>query len=70
VDALVQEGESIVPLLVGVLRGWAQDFLPEEEECTVENTLALLGEIGEASVIPHLLEFIVRDDVDLSGVAG
>ena len=70
VDALVQEGESIVPLLVGVLRGWAQSFLPEDDEDVVENTLALLGEIGHAGTIPHLLEFAVLDNVDLSGAAG
>jgi hypothetical protein len=69
VDALIQEGESIVPLLVGVLRGWAQDFLPENEERVVESTLAVLGEIGHAGVIPHLLEFATLDNVDLSGAA-
>ena len=70
VDALVQEGESIVPLLVGVLRGWAQSFLPEDDVDVVENTLAPLGEIGHAGAIPHLLEFAVLDNVDLSGAAG
>jgi hypothetical protein len=69
VDALVQEGDPIVPLLVGVLRGWAQGFLPEDQEDIVENTLALLGEIGHAGAIPHLLEFAVVDNVDLSGAA-
>ena len=70
VDALVQEGESIIPLLVGVLRSWAQSFLPEDEENVVENALALLGEIGHAGVIPHLLEFADLENVDLSGAAG
>jgi hypothetical protein len=70
VDPLVQEGESIVPLLIGVLRGWAQGFLPEDEENVVENTLALLGEIGHAGAIPHLLEYAGLDNVDLSGAAG
>jgi hypothetical protein len=70
VDTLVQEGESIVPLLVGVLRGWAQSFLPEDDVDVVEDTLALLGEIGHAGAIPHLLEFAVLDNVDLSGAAG
>jgi hypothetical protein len=70
VDALVQEGESIVPLLVGALRGWAQGFLPEDDVDVVENILALLGAIGDAGAIPHLLEFAVLDNVDLSGAAG
>src|SRR5713101_7988948 len=70
VDALVGEGKVIVPLLVGVLRGWAQNFLPEDDESVVENALAVLGEIGDAAAIPHLLEFIVRDQVELAGAAG
>ena len=70
VDALVQEREAIAPLLIGVLRGWAQGFLPEDEEDIVENTLALLGAIGHAGAIPHLLEFSVLDHVDFSGAAG
>ena len=70
VDALLQEGESIVPLLVGVLRSWAQGFLPEDEEDVLEDTLALLGEIGHAGAIPHLLEYAGLDNVDLSGAAG
>jgi hypothetical protein len=70
VDALVREGESIVPLLVGVLRGWAQSFLPEDDDDVVENSLALLGEIGRAGAIPYLLEFAAVGHVDLSGAAG
>jgi hypothetical protein len=69
VDEVVREGKSILPLLVGVLRGWAQDFLPKDGESSVVNTLALLGEIGEAAAIPHLLEFVVRDPETLSGAA-
>ena len=70
VDVLIAEAAAIVPLLVGVLRGWAQDYLPADDECSVENALAILGEIGDPAVIPHLLEFLVVDNVDLSGAAG
>jgi len=70
IDALLDEGDAVVPLLLGVLRGWAQDYLPEEHAATVENTLAILGEIGDPGAIQDLLEFIVRDDVDLAGSAG
>jgi len=69
VDVLVQEGQAIVPLLVGVLRAWAQNYLTDDDECTVENVLALLGEIGDAAAIPCLLEFAALDNVDLSGAA-
>jgi hypothetical protein len=67
VDALVQEGESIVPLLVGVLRGWAQNVLAENDTYTVANAIALLGEIGDARAIPYLLELVDLEDAELSG---
>jgi hypothetical protein len=70
VDALVQEGESIVPLLIGVLRGWAQDVLDEDDTHIVENTAALLGEIGDASAVPALLELAGMEDPNVSGPAG
>jgi hypothetical protein len=69
VDAVLGQGEPMVPLLVGVLRDWAQNLLPEDAKPAVENTLALLGEIGAASAIPELLEFVATADVDLSGAA-
>jgi tetratricopeptide (TPR) repeat protein len=70
VDAIIGEGESMAPLLVGVMREWAQDLLGEEAgDGWVENALALLGETGTPSEIPHLLEFADLEDEDLSGAA-
>ncbi len=69
VDALVQEGASIVPLLTGVVRGWVQDVIREDDVVLVENGLALLGEIGEAGAIPDLLEMVTLKDPELSGPA-
>ena len=70
VDAMVQEGASIVPLLAGVLRGWAQDIVPDDDIWVPANSMALLGEIGEASAIPYLLEMVTLEDVELSGPCG
>jgi hypothetical protein len=69
VDAIIGEGESIPPLLVGVLRGWAQDLLGDESDSAVENALALLGETGSASEISHLLDFVDLDHEDVAGAA-
>jgi hypothetical protein len=69
IDALVAEGESIVPLLVGVLRGYAHGILNEDDSSIAENTLALLGEIGDADAIPQLLEFVAVRNPNLSGAA-
>ncbi|MBI4875005.1 MAG: hypothetical protein HY822_10280 [Acidobacteria bacterium] len=69
VGALISEGESLVPLLVGILRGWARNFVARKDEDMVRSALALLGEIGSASAIPHVLEFIGVESADLSGAA-
>jgi hypothetical protein len=69
VDAVVAAGVSIVPLLVGVLRSWARGSLNEEDSGVVENSIALLGEIGEISVIPELLDLPSSDEMDVSGVS-
>ncbi len=70
VDALVAEGQHVVPLLVGVLRAWARDLLDDDEGDTeVRNALALLGESASAAEIPHLLEFVDLKDRSTAGVA-
>jgi hypothetical protein len=69
VDAIIAEGESVAPLLVGVLRAWAQGLLTDDGDRAAENALALLGETGGTSDIPHLLEFVGLDHEDISGAA-
>jgi hypothetical protein len=69
VDAIIGEGESIAPLLVGILRDWAQDLLGDDGGAVAENALGLLGETGSASEIPHLLEFVDLDHEDVAGAA-
>jgi hypothetical protein len=69
VDAIVGEGESMTPLLVGVLREWAQDLEGDSGASLAENALALLGETGFPSEIPHLLEFVDLEDEDTAGAA-
>lgn len=66
VDEMIGEGDAIVPLLVGVLRDWAQDAL-DDDDVSVESALALLGEIGSAENIPDLLEFT---ELEHDGAAG
>src|SRR5207244_4188485 len=70
VDGVIREGEAIVPLLIGVLRSYAQSAVLEEDEWVVENTLALLGEIGSPAALSALFEFTEMEDGDLSGAAG
>jgi hypothetical protein len=70
VDAVVQEGVSIIPLLIGVMRGWARDVLGDDEEFTVGESMALLGEIGDVAPIPALLEFVTLDNPQISGPSG
>jgi hypothetical protein len=69
VDAIVSEGPAMTPLLIGVMRDWAQDLLGEDGESLVENALALLGETGSPADIPYLLEFVDLEHKDASGAA-
>ncbi len=69
VDAIIGEGESMTPLLVGVLREWAQDLEGKSGASLAENALALLGETASPAVIPHLLEFADLEDEDAAGAA-
>lgn len=69
VDQIVGEGSGIVPWLVGILRGWVNHAVPDDDEAVVEDALALLGEIGEPSAIPAICEFLTRQWDDLHGAA-
>ena len=68
-DSIIAEGSAIIPLLIGVLRAWAQGSLDEEGDSDVENALALLGEIGSPEEIPHLLEFVDLRNETAAGAA-
>jgi hypothetical protein len=61
VDEIVAEGRPMVPLLMGVVRGWVTDMLPKDTEF-VSSVLGLIGEIGDTSVVPELLELPTVED--------
>ena len=69
VDAILRNGEACAPLLLGILKEWGEGMLAEEDRPVVERALALLGEIGNPAVLPALVEFLIRQDDDLSGPA-
>lgn len=69
VDAIIAEGTHMVPVLIGVLRGWAQDMLADDSDDLAENALGLLGEVGSAAEISHLLEFVDLENRDIGGAA-
>jgi SEC-C motif len=69
VDSFIAEGERIAPLLTGVVRAWAQDFLGEDNDVDLENALGLLGETGTADEISCLLEFVDLENDVASGAS-
>ncbi len=69
VDKILQSGPVMVPLLTGFLRAWAQSMLPDGLEHIVENSLALIGEIGDPTALPAVLEFGFAEDRNLTGAA-
>jgi SEC-C motif len=69
VDTILRQREACGPLLIGVLREWADEQLDEDEWTVVERALALLGEIGDPATIPAILEFLTDSNDDISGPA-
>ncbi len=67
VNRIIAEGQRMVPVLIGAMRGWARNLLAVESDTLVENSLALLGEIGPPAMIEHLLEFV---DLEHEGAGG
>ncbi len=70
VDRILEHGARCVPLLIGVLRGWAEGDLPAGDDFPAEASLALLGEIGDPAALPALLEFFVLDNEPLAQTTG
>jgi hypothetical protein len=72
VDAILAEGAAMVPLLVGVLRDWAQNPPGEDDDddtARAENAMGLVGELGTAEELPAVLELIEVEDADIAGCA-
>ena len=69
VDEFLRQGRACVPLLIGVLRGFADAYLSEGGQLMAEAAMALLGEIGDAESLAPLVEFAMLDEKALSDVA-
>ena len=69
VDQIVENGAACTPLLIGILRGWARRQFPEDSYFPAEAALALLGEIGDPSALPGVLEFSKVEDEQLAEIA-
>ncbi len=69
VDAVRAEGPEMVPLLVGVLRGWARLILDENSDAAVGMALGLVGELGSPAELRGLLEFVNLEHESASGAS-
>ncbi len=69
VDSILEYGAACEPLLMGILKEFGSDLLTDDDYRMVERALVLLGEIGNPSVLPALIEFLTLDEQDLSGPA-
>lgn len=69
VDAILQDGPRCLPLLTAVLRGLAEDYLPEGGDLMAEAALALIGEIGDPASVHNLVNFAVVEDKALSDIS-
>lgn len=69
VDAFLREGESMTPLLVGILRGWIHGHLRDESTFSVRNAIALLGEMGGPQEFVDVLGFCSDENEELEQAA-
>jgi hypothetical protein len=65
VEQILEYREACTPLLLGTLRASVDGMMPEDYNFPAIAALALLGEMGDPSVLPTLLYFLDDDDLDL-----
>jgi hypothetical protein len=69
IDRVVARGADCAPLLLGVLNAYGEDLLHDTDDGLVVRALALLGEIGDAAVLPALARFVPLEDETIGGAA-
>ena len=68
VERIVENGAGCLPLLIGVVRGWARGDKLDDSPAAVA-ALALLGEIGDKAALPAVRECVDVDDVFVAETA-
>ena len=69
IDRIVARGADMAPLLLGVLNAYGEDLLEDTDDGLVTRSLALLGEIGDAALLPALARFVPLEDETIGGAA-
>jgi hypothetical protein len=64
VDRILARGGACVPLLIGVVRGWARDDAWDDSSSATA-ALALLGEIGEQAAMAAIRECMDADEPEV-----
>ena len=62
VDDILAHRAECGPLLLGILKEYGEDLIPEEDDVMVLRALALLGEIGDPAFLPPIVEFLDVDE--------
>jgi hypothetical protein len=69
IDSILERSAGCAPMLLGILKEYGEDLIPEEDDIMVLRALALLGEIGDPAVLPEIAEFLEAAEEMLSDVA-
>lgn len=62
IDTILARAEDCAPMLLGILREYGEDLIPEEDDPLVLRALALLGEFGDVAVLPQITEFLELEE--------
>jgi hypothetical protein len=69
IDAILARAADCAPMLLGILKEYGEDLIPEDDDPMVHHALALLGEIGDPSALSPITEFLELDDESFGEIA-
>jgi hypothetical protein len=69
VDGILARAADCAPMLLGILKDYGEEFIPEDDDPMVLRALALLGEIGDPATLAEITEFLELEDESFGNVA-
>jgi tetratricopeptide (TPR) repeat protein len=69
IDGIVAGASKCAPMLMGILKEFGEDQIPEEDDFMVFRAVALLGEIGDLAALPAITEFLDLENESFCDIA-
>jgi tetratricopeptide (TPR) repeat protein len=69
IEGILVRAADCAPMLLGILKEYGEDLIPEDDDPMVLRGLALLGEIGDPATLTEISEFLELEDESFGHVA-